>query len=157
MKKIVSLILSTIMVMSIGTTAFAAEMPSEDTTKPIQQEMVQEEENLIQAADTKGVELVYRHQVNQIMSSNYYNAFSVPKKGLLPFKRKVYLSGGAKFADGVARNITVTVGNKKFTVLADGTAKLRGSLDVSTEMPVMISIEGINSKCAVVFDVYTLD
>ena len=157
MKKIVSLILSTIMVMSIGATAFAAEMPSEDITKPIQQEMVQEEENLIHSADTKGVELVYRHQVNQIMSSNYYNAFSVPKKGIFPFKRKVYLSGGAKFADGVARNITVTVGNTKFTVLADGTAELRGNVDVSTETPVMISIEGINSKCAVVFDVYTLD
>lgn len=157
MKKIISLVLSVVMMMAVSVTAMAAEVPVENLEQEKQIVMQKESEVVANTANTRAVELVYRHQINQIMSSNYYSAFSVPKKGVLPLKRTVYLSGGAKFADGVARNITVTVGNKSFTVLADGTASLRGNVSVSTEMPVTISVEGINSTCAVVFDVYTLD
>lgn len=157
MKKIVSLVLSLVLLMSVGVTVFADDGLQKNEVQSVRQTMTQDHENGSQTVDPQSVELVYRHQINQIMTDNYYNTFSVPKKGVLPFKRKVYLSGGAKFADGVARNITVTVGDKKFTIWADGTVELRGNVSVSTEMPVMISVEGIDSKCIVVFDVYTLD
>ena len=79
------------------------------------------------------------------------------RKGLLPTARTVYVSGGIRFADGIERTVQVQVGGKTFNVVANGVTSLRGTVTVTPEMPVMVYIGEINSPCAIVFDMYTMD
>lgn len=152
MKKQIAFILTLIMCMSFGITAMAAELPN-DMAKTEQQTSIASE------ADTRDVQLVYQHRIAEIRTYDYDAYFSVPPKGLFN-TRTVYLSGGARFADGVVRNIIVTVGNQRFNISADGSTVLRGEISVRTDMPVMISVDGLDAvgqQCILVFDVYTLE
>lgn len=99
----------------------------------------------------------YWHQVAQVVQSNYIQAFSVPGKVPNQTQREIYISGGAKFTDGIVRDLTVRVGSESFTLRADGSTTLRKTMKISTEIPIIIEVKNIDSQCLLVLDVYTLD
>lgn len=161
MKKMVLAIVSMMMLLSVSISSIAAtsNVVEEDTiamSKALEE--IEKDTNLAKQAETKA-SITYWKQINTTMSSNYHDAFSVAPKGSYPTKRKVYLSGGVVFGDKVARNINVTVGSKTFSFLGDGSGQTRGSVEVSTEIPVIIRIEGLsgNPVAGVVLNVYSLD
>lgn len=104
-------------------------------------------------ATSNAASATYFYELSSIIGQNYDDYFIVPKNGIFN-SRKVYLSGGARFVNGEVKNIVVSVGNKSFNILADGSVGYRGEITVATDMPVILSISGINSNCIVSFDVY---
>lgn len=71
----------------------------------------------------------------------------------------VYMSGGAAFADGIARNITVKIGTQTVNIWADGSAKSRiysTYMNAQIYKIVEVSVPG-NVPCVVALDFYSLD
>lgn len=165
MKKVLALVLSMMMVMIFNTSVFAAETTDCGTEEQeVNVEMnhmyliVEDGQTRLMPANiVDPLSVTYHYSISRILNGNLEDSFSVPKKGLFPFKRTIYISGGATFRDGKVRNITVKVGNNSYTFEANGSVAKRGEMSVSTEIPVMISVTGIVSPCTVVLDVYTSD
>lgn len=79
----------------------------------------------------------YWYQVAKVVQANHIDAFSVLGKVPNQVQREIYISGGAKFTDGIVRNLTVQVGSETFTLRADGSTSLRKTMMVSTEIPLI--------------------
>ena len=143
MKKIISLFVSILLVLSMGIPVIA-------------DEVVAEPNKTNEVMDSSRGSTTYWFQLRETRSGNYYNTFSVMKNGILPIRR-VYVNAGFKFADGVNRKVKLKVGDKTFEVVADGTVYQLGNWNVNTDIPVIISIENVPSTCSTVVTVYSID
>ena len=148
MKKIITFILVICLSIGMNATCMAAADMSDDT----QNDVVTYSIN-----STDSLHPVYQLEIHGIMNGNYTGSFTLPVKGLIPTNQTVYLSGGAGFVDGVQRNITVTIGSANFGILADGSTSLRGSVNITQGIPVIVTVTGITSPCILVFDIYTIE